>query len=173
MVGDNPKQWDQVLAQAKYAYNDSPNRSICKSPFEIVYGMHPRGVHELRYLGKTEKRSASDEEFSNAIQELHEQVKQELQDNNLEYKAIADLKRREVNIEEGYLVMVHLRKDEFTRRTYSKLKWKNIGPCKILRKFSSNAYEVEFPKNVGISPIFNVSDLYPYHTYESSQTTTQ
>ena len=69
--------------------------------------------------------------------------------------------------------MVHLRKDRFPRRTYNKLKWKKIGPCKILRNFSSNAYEVEFPKDVDISPIFNVSNLYPYHADEYSQTTTQ
>ena len=69
--------------------------------------------------------------------------------------------------------MVHLRKDRFSIRTYSKLNSKKIGPCKILRKFSSNAYEVELPKDVGISPILNVSDLYPYHANEYSQTTTQ
>ena len=43
----------------------------------------------------------------------------------------------------------------------------------ILRKFSSKAYEVELPKDVDISPIFNVSNLYPYHADEYSQTTTQ
>ena len=64
-----------MLAQEEYASNDSPNRSIGKSHFQIVYGMHPRGVHELRYLGTTEKRSVDGEEFSSAIQELHEEVK--------------------------------------------------------------------------------------------------
>lgn len=52
LIGEHPKQWDQVLAQAKFAYNDSPNRSTRQSPFHIVYGMHPRDVCELRNFGK-------------------------------------------------------------------------------------------------------------------------
>ena len=52
LVGEHPRQWDQVLTKTKFAYNDSPNRSIGQIPFHIVYGMHPRGVYELRNLGK-------------------------------------------------------------------------------------------------------------------------
>jgi hypothetical protein len=42
------------------------------------------------------------------------------------------------------------------------LKLKKIGPCKILRRFGENAYELELPEDVGISPIFNIVDMYPY-----------
>jgi hypothetical protein len=39
---------------------------------------------------------------------------------------------------------------------------KNIGPCRILRKFAANTYKIELPDNVGISPIFNVAYVYIY-----------
>ena len=63
------------MAQAKFAYNDSPNRSMGKSTFHILYGMHLRGVCELRDLGKLEQRSEDGEDFATSMGELHEQVK--------------------------------------------------------------------------------------------------
>jgi hypothetical protein len=44
---------------------------------------------------------------------------------------------------------------------------KNIGPCRFMKKFGANAYEIELPDGVEISPIFNISDLYPYRAEES------
>jgi hypothetical protein len=43
---------------------------------------------------------------------------------------------------------------------------KKIWPCKIIRKFEENSYEIELSDGVGISPIFNIADLYPYITDE-------
>ena len=62
--------------------------------------------------------------------------------------------------------MVYFRKERFPAKTYNKLKMKMIGPCRIVRKFSTNAYEIELPEGIGISPIFNVVDLYPYKETE-------
>ena len=60
------------------------------------------------------------------------------------------------------MILSHLRKERFPRGTYNKLKTKKIGPCKIVKKFGVNAYEIELPDGIGISPIFNISYLYPY-----------
>ena len=41
---------------------------------------------------------------------------------------------------------------------------RKFGPCKIMRMFDSgNAYEVELPNDMDISPIFNVANLYECH----------
>jgi hypothetical protein len=94
------------------------------------------------------------------MQELHNQIKEKLKKRSSEYKRRVDYHRRKLEFEVGYKVLAHLRNERFLRGTYNKLKMKNIGPCKILRRFGENAYELELPKDVGISPIFNITDLY-------------
>jgi hypothetical protein len=70
------------------------NRSIGKSPFQIVYGMQPRGVSKLRDLELTATSSASAEEFIEAMKELHSQVKERLLKSSQEHKRRADQHRR-------------------------------------------------------------------------------
>ena len=44
-----------------------------------MYGMQPRGVYELRNLEQNEFRSASAEDFLAEMQELHNNIKEWLQ----------------------------------------------------------------------------------------------
>jgi hypothetical protein len=95
------------------------------------------------------------------MQKLHSHIIVKLQSSSQVYKRRVDQNHREIQFEVGDEVLTHLKKDRFPRGTYNKLKMKKIGPCKILRKFDANAYEIELPDDVGISPIFNISYLYP------------
>ena len=48
--------------------------------------MHPRGIYELKNLGKQEIRSVDGEDCAVSMQELQEMVKQQLHDINNKYK---------------------------------------------------------------------------------------
>jgi hypothetical protein len=65
--------------------------------------------------------------------------------------------------------MVHVSKDHYHKGKYSKLNVKKIRPCLIKRRFRDNAYEVELSKELDISPMFNVKDLYDFSGYDSNE----
>jgi hypothetical protein len=167
LVTEHHSSWDNVLPQAEFSYNDSVNIRTGKIPFEIVYGRQPRGISKLRDSEQIVTKSASAEEFAEAMEDLHSRVKQRLLESNQEYKRRADQHRRQIQFEVGDLVLAHMRKERFPTGTYNKLKMKKIGPCRVLKKLGENAYEIEFPDEIGISLTFNVSDLYPYKAEEA------
>jgi hypothetical protein len=131
--------------------------------------MQARGVYELKDSEQTEFRSASVEDFVEAMKELHNQVRERLQNSNQEYKSKANQHRQELQFEVGDLIMAHLRKERFPRGKYNKQKMKKIGSCKVLKKFRENAYEIELPNGIKIPLIFNILDLYPYRDEEDSE----
>lgn len=154
--------WDQVLPQAEFAYNDSTNRTTGKSPFQVVYGYHPRGVCELRELKNQEEISGHADDFAQSMREVHEQVKKSLIEATQRLKTKVDERRRDLQFEVGDLVMVHLNKARLQKGVPSKLQMRRIGPCKVLAKYGPNAYKIELPNNLAISPIFNIQDLVKY-----------
>jgi hypothetical protein len=79
------------------------------------------------------------------MQDLHNHIKEKLQRSSNEYKHKAYQHRRKLQFEVGYQVLAHIKNEWFPRGTYNKLKLKKRGPCKILRKFDENAYEIELP----------------------------
>ena len=58
---------------------------------------------------------------------------------------------------------------EFQKHFQKKLYARVMGPYSIIRKMRSNAYFLNLPNDMDISPIFNVEDLLPYRgTFEPS-----
>jgi hypothetical protein len=93
---------------------------------------------------------------------MHETTKLNIEKMNEKYRIAASKGRKEVKLEPGDLVWLHLRKERFLELRKSKLMSRTAGPFKILAKINDNAYKLELPPEFGVSPSFNISDLRPY-----------
>jgi Integrase zinc binding domain len=163
LVGDNIRQWDLVLPQAEFVYNMSNSKTICKSPFEVVYGCNLKTPLDLVSLPISHSYSGDADERAKAIKDLHEQVRKRIEKQNQKYERQANKHRRAVIFKEGDLVWVHLSKERFPPGRNAKLKHRGDGPFKILQRIGDNAYKVELPRDYGVSATFNVKNLSPYH----------
>lgn len=83
LIGDNPKQWDLMLAQAKFAYNRSNHRSTGRSPFFVVYGRNPFTPLDLTPCPGTDHYNVEGENRAKQIQDLHMQVRDQIIQHNL------------------------------------------------------------------------------------------
>jgi hypothetical protein len=81
---------------------------------------------------------------------------------NEKYRIAGTKGCKEVKLEPGDLVWLHLRKEQFLDLRKSKLMFCTNGHFKILEKINDIAYKFELPLKFGVSPTFNISDLRPY-----------
>lgn len=89
-----------------------------------------------------------------------------LHDNNQGYKEKEDKKRIHKNFEVGYEIMVLLKKNKFLVGTYSMLKIKKFGCCRILKKNDNgNAFEDEWFEDMDILLLFNILYIFEYYEY--------
>jgi hypothetical protein len=81
---------------------------------------------------------------------------------NKKYQIVGSKGQKEVKLEQGDLVWLHLRKEWFSDLTKSKLMFCADGPFKILEKINDNTYKLELHPEFGVSPTLNILDLWPY-----------
>ncbi|KAK4855310.1 hypothetical protein QYF36_005902 [Acer negundo] len=156
------KQWDVALAQPEFAYNNAIHTATGKSHFALVYRQPPKHALDLERLPKVTGMSVAAETMAEQIRDVQAEVKARLEEKNVKYKVTADVKRRKKLFTEGDQVMVFLRKERFPVGSYNKLKPRKYGPYKVIKKINNNAYVINLPANMNISPTFNVADLYEF-----------
>jgi hypothetical protein len=127
-----------------------------------VYGFNVRAVIDLLPLPPSEMTCFDASQRSEFILKMHETTKLNNEKINEKYRIAASKGRREVKLEPGDLVWLHLRKERFSELRKSKLMSRAAGPFKILAKINNNAYKLELSPEFGVSPSFNISDLRPY-----------
>ena len=109
------------------------------------------------------------EKFAKHIHDLHVEIIRNISLSNEEYKLTADVHRRSKEFNVGDYVMVHIHLERIPKKFSKKLYARAMGPYSIIRKMGSNAYLLDLPNDMDISPVFNVEDLLPYRgTFEPS-----
>jgi hypothetical protein len=93
---------------------------------------------------------------------MYETTKLNIEKMNEKYCIATSKGRKELKLEPGDLVWLHLRKERFSELRKSNLMSHAAGPFKILAKISDNAYKLELPPEFRVGPSFNISDLRPY-----------
>ena len=113
-------------------------------------------------MSSQQQVSAQGEEFATTIKEIHDEVKAQLQQTSDKHKKHVDKKFRHLEFEVEDLVWENFKKERLPIGKPTKLMLRKLGPCQILKKFGTNAYEIQLPPEIGISHIFNIVDLTPF-----------
>ena len=74
-VRDKPKELENVLPIAEFAYNSSTKKTTRHSPFEINYEMKPANVLDLSSLPSPKKEHLKATKLADFIQQLHADIK--------------------------------------------------------------------------------------------------
>ena len=129
LLKGNHKSWDEYLPHVEFAYNRGVHRTTKQSPFEVVYGFNPLTPLDLIPLpldtSFIHKEGESRSEF---VKKLHERVKNQIENQTKVYSTKGNRGRKELVLNEGDWVWLHLRKDRFPTKRKSKLSPRGDGP---------------------------------------------
>ncbi|KAL1194506.1 RNA-directed DNA polymerase-like protein [Cardamine amara subsp. amara] len=167
-VGKNLINWVSCLPYIEFAYNHARHSATKQSPFEIVYGFNPLTPLDLSPLPQAVYSSSTGETKAEFVKKLHQRVKENLEKKMDKYKQQADKGRKEITFEPGEWVWLHMRHERFPNQRKSKLSPRGDGPFRVLERINNNAYKLELPGELNMSPTFNVSDLSPFHVGETN-----
>ena len=144
--------WKECLPHVEFAYNWAEHSTTKVSPFQVVYGFNPRAPIDLLPLPSSERTHTDAKERAEFILKLHESTRENIEKMNAKYRIAGSKGRKEVKLEPGDLVWLHLRKDRFPELRKSKLMPRAAGPFKIIEKINDNAYKLDLPPEFGVSP---------------------
>jgi hypothetical protein len=158
----NLKMWEECLPHVEFAYNRATHSTTNLSPFQVVYGFNPHALIDILPLATSERIHSDAKGRADFILKMHETTKYNTEKMTEKYRVASSKGKREVKLEQGDFLWLHLRKNRFPDLRKSKLMPRADDSFKIIEKINDNAYKFELPPEFGVSPTFNILDLRPY-----------
>ena len=158
--------WDNCLAAAEFAYNNSVQASTGFSPFHLDCGQEPLTPGALLSQPENPSQVATTEDFLSHWRSNLQRAKDTILAAQDRQADNANRHRRSETFEEGDKVMLstaHLQPLSEIQRPKKKFQFKYIGPYTIQTVISSTAYRLRLLHNLRIHPVFYISLLKRYH----------
>jgi hypothetical protein len=153
------KSWDKCLLYAEFSYNNSYQKSVKMSPFEVLYGRKCRTPLFWNELG--ENQVFGPETLREAKKHVHI-VREILQLAQSRQKSYTDHRRRKLSFRVSDFVYLKVSPMRGLRhfKIRGKLAPRYIGPFKILEQRGEVAYQLELPLQLtDVHDVFHVSQL--------------
>jgi translation initiation factor IF-1 len=108
ILKSNLKFWEECLPHIEFAYKRSIHSTMKLSPFQLVYGFNPHVPIDLLSLPPFETTCFDASQRSKFILKMHETTKLNIEKMNEKYRIASSKGRKEVKLEPGDLVWLHL-----------------------------------------------------------------
>lgn len=157
--------WDEHLAAAELAFNNSKNETTGFTPFYMMYGREARMPIDVALAPFT--KAADNPTAAEATARWRAALLQ-ASDNTARQqgrqKKYADRTRRDVRFAVGDRVLLSTQHLKLIgeRKRARKLTERFVGPYRVKRVVNANAYELELPASLKIHPVINISHLKEY-----------
>jgi hypothetical protein len=154
-----PKQWHKWLSVAELWYNTNYHSALGRSPFEVLYGHHPR---HFGISNEVQLHSPDLEQWLVEHHLLTDVIQDHLHWAQQRMKSYADKGRSEREFKVGDQVYLRLQpyiQSSVAPRTNQKLSFRYYGPFPVIERIGLVAYRLQLPKDCRIHPVVHVSQL--------------
>ena len=171
VVSRDGKDWDLLLPYLLFAVREIPQSSTGFSPFELLYGRHPRGILDI--LKETwEEQGVTGTNVLQYVEDMRVRmaqiaplVRQHMEQAQSRQKSYYDQRALVRQFERGDRVMVLVPTAE------SKLLAQWQGPYEVLEKLSPVNYKISQPGRRKKEAIFHINLLKPWRAREDCMAT--
>ena len=153
--------WLSQLPVLEFCYNTQQNESVRDSPFEVSYGFQPVKPIDMVIPVSPYAVSAKATERVQLLKDTHAAVQESLR---LSKDRMAHSDTPVIEFKPGDLVYLITKGLVIKQQRNHKLRDRQLGPFKVIRKIGNRSYAIALPKGHKLHNVFHVDKLRPAHS---------